>query len=373
MTIKTKDEIQFQNMKRQIITLLMAILPFAAVISQDATKIVAGKYNEYALSYQLPQTCVDIEIETEHIVAKAGPYASYSQKYLGIAPLVTEDSDTWELVKAKSVLARVPDTEVYYNIQLKGGSVPYIYVDKDGILLSLNAEPEIAADDSAATKSPVKGKKGEIDYALSMTEEMLNSGSDMKMAELAAKQIYRLRESRTDLITGDSDQRPDGEALKIMLRQIDEQESRLTAMFTGTVTRTRKTTTVRWFPEKECSNMVVARISEKEGVVDKDNLSGRPLYLTMDNIVRGEEPLDSKGNPQALPKNAVIYNIPGRADITLNYGGRELDRQTLNLTQFGIKFGLAPSLFIDKKAPTYIILYPQTGAIKEVGETVKAQ
>ena len=107
--------------------------------------------------------------------------------------------------------------------------------------------------------------------------------------------------------------------------------------------------------------------------MDKDNLSGRPLYLTMENIVRGEEPLDSKGNPLSLPKNAVIYNIPGRADITLTYGGRETDKQTLNLTQFGIKFGMAPSLFTDKKAPTYLILYPQTGAIRKVGETINAQ
>ena len=361
-------------MRRLILILITAAMPVAAAMSQEATKIIAGKYNEYAVSYLLPQTCVDIEIETEHVVAKAGPYASYTQKYLGIQPLVTEDSDTWELIDAKAVLAGIPDTEVYYNIQLKGGSVPYIYVDKDGILLSINAEPEASAPvDTIEQKSVGQENVGEMDYALSLTEEMLNSGSDMKMAELAAKQIYRLRESRTDLITGDSDQRPDGDALKIMLRQIDEQERRLTAMFTGMVIRTRKTETIRWIPEKECSNLVVARISEKEGVVDKDNLSGRPLYLTMENIVRGEEPLDSKGNPLSLPKNAVIYNIPGRADITLTYGGRETDKQTLNLTQFGIKFGMAPSLFTDKKAPTYLILYPQTGAIRKVGETINAQ
>lgn len=361
-------------MRKLIITLLVAAIPFTVATSQQASKVAAGKYNEYAVSYLLPKTCVDIEIETEHTVAKAGPYSSYSQKYLGIPPLVTEDSDTWKLVRATAALAGVPDTDVYYNIQLKGGSVPYIYVNEEGVLLSVNAEPELSARaDSVARKKRIKDAGEENNYAIVLTEEMLNSGSDMKMAELAAKQIYRLRESRTDLITGDSDQRPDGEALKIMLRQIDEQEQLLTAMFTGTVSRTRKTTTVRWMPEKECSNMVVARISEKEGVVDKDNLSGRPLYLTMENIVKGEEPLDSKGNPLELSKNAVIYNIPGKADITLTYGGKEQDRQTFDLTQFGIKFGMNPSLFTDKKAPTYLILYPQTGAIKKVGETVKAQ
>ena len=362
-------------MRRLILSLLAATVPFTAAISQQAAKIVAGKYNEYAVSYLLPQTCVDIEIEIEHTVAKAGPYAAYSQKYLGIPPLVTEDVDTWELVGAKAVLTGIPDTEVYYNIQLKGGSVPYIFVDREGVLLSVNAEPELPSQSGPEVEKKVRAKENgeDADFSPVLTEEMLNSGSDMKMAELAAKQIYRLRESRTDLITGDSDQRPDGEALKIMLRQIDEQERLLTAMFTGTVSRTRKTATVRWIPEKECSNLVVARISEKEGVVAADNLSGRPLYLTMDNVVKGEEPLDSKGNPLELPKNAVIYNIPGKADITLTYGGRELDRQTLELTQFGIKFGLNPSLFTDKKAPAYMILYPQTGAVKKVGETVKEQ
>lgn len=360
-------------MKALFLTFAAVTASFVAM-AQNETKVIAGKYNEYAVSYLLPKTVVDVEIIAEQSVAKAGPYANYSQKYLGIPANVTKDKESWKLVSATASARGVPDAETYYNVQLKGGASPYVYLDKDGVLLSVNAEPKV---DAAALRPASTGKTAspldDNSYSLALTEEMLLSGSNVKMAELAAKQIYRLRESRTDLITGDSDQKPDGEALKIMLNQIDEQEKRLTAMFTGTVQTRREVSHVTWIPESESDNVVVARISEKDGVVAKDDLSGTPLYISLGSVVRGEEPIDAKGNLLPMPKNAVMYNIPGEASVTLSYGGRDLSSSKLNLTQFGVKFGLNQSLFTDKKAPTYLILYPQTGGIKEIGQNVKEQ
>lgn len=94
------------------------------------------------------------------------------------------------------------------------------------------------------------------------------------MAEVAAKQIYRIRESRMDLSTGDSDQKPaDGEALKLMLQQLDEQEKNLTALFMGTIQTQTVVKHFTWMPQGETTNEVTFRISDISGIVWKTDLA----------------------------------------------------------------------------------------------------
>lgn len=72
-----------------------------------------------------------------------------------------------------------------------------MYLNKDGLLLSINTEP-ITESIKAKTLTPAKTPSPleNNNYASVLTEEMLMSGSTAKMAEVAAKQIYRIRESR---------------------------------------------------------------------------------------------------------------------------------------------------------------------------------
>ena len=64
------------------------------------------------------------------------------------------------------------------------------------------------------------------------------AGSTARQAEVAAKQIYRIRESRLNILTGDADNLPpDGEAMKLVIQQLEEQEKALTNLFTGILTK----------------------------------------------------------------------------------------------------------------------------------------
>ena len=360
-------------MKKIVATAL--IMLSLSTYAAESGKQVAANFNDYSVSYVLPKTVIDIEVELEFTQLKAGPYANYSQKYLGIPAKVTSDSKTWRLVSASAKVSSVPDSSSAYTIQLKSGATPYIYINEEGVLLAVNAEPMTEnvvveeKQDAEMTSSPL----ADDSYSYALTEEMLLSGSNIRMAELAAKQIYRIRESRTDIITGESDQQFDGEALKIMMQQLDEQENRLTVMFTGTKQTQRKTVKFRWIPDGACEDVVVARVSEKEGLVDSNNLSGEPIYISLNNVKRATAPLDSKGLPFVLPENSVIYNLPGEAQLSLTHQGELLFTKKVELTQFGVKFGLAPKLFVDKKIQTYMVLHPKTGAIKEIGQKVLSE
>lgn len=359
---------------KKILAIALIFLSLHAYAAESG-KQVAAKFNDYTVSYVLPKTVIDIDIELELTQLKAGPYANYSQKYLGIPAKVTSDLKSWKLISASAKVSSIPDRDTSYCVQLKSGAIPYIYINEEGVLLAVNAEPikdidnVVQNQETEMTTSPLDDES----YSYALTEEMLLSGSNIRMAELAAKQIYRIRESRTDIITGESDQQFDGEALKIMMQQLEEQETRLTVMFTGTKQTQRKTLRVRWIPNDDCRDVVVARVSEREGLVDSNNLSGEPIYLSLANIVRPKYPLDSKGLPFVLPENSIIYNLPSEAQLSLNYQGEQLFNKKVELTQFGEKFGLAPKLFVDKKLQTYMVLHPNTGGIKEIGQKVLSE
>lgn len=191
---------------------------------------------------------------------------------------ITEDKVFWNLDKVSVTSHGIPDKEQEYLIKFKPGSTPFMYLNKDGLLLSINTEPiteSIKAKTLTPTKTPSPLENN--NYASVLTEEMLMSGSTAKMAEVAAKQIYRIRESRLDLSTGESDQKPaDGAALKLMMQQLDEQENTLMAMFMGTTETEQVVKHFTWTPTEETKNEIIFRISDLIGIVDKNNLSGAP-------------------------------------------------------------------------------------------------
>ncbi|MDE6341890.1 MAG: DUF4831 family protein, partial [Muribaculaceae bacterium] len=91
------------------------------------------------------------------------------------------------------------------------------------------------------------------------------------------------------------------------------------------------------------------------------------VYISVSDVDSPGMPVDSKGQPKKLPRNAVIYNIPGSALISVSGSGRTFFEQQIQLAQFGTTFGLDPALFTDKKEPSYATFDPVTGALIEVG------
>ena len=340
-------------------------LPLLSV-AQDMVKLVPDKFNEYALNYYLPYTVADIEFVATKTVCKAGPYYKYAKKYLGVTDIVTEDSETWAIERVCMVPRGIADTENRYQLTFKSGQTPYIYVNPDGLIYSINAEPEIA-DLSCPPVAP--DEPDSIDVSKVFSEELLMSGSIAKMAEVAAKQIYRIRESRLDLLTGDVDKMPaDGDSFKLIIAQLDAQEAALTALFLGTKSVERVVKRIEYCPEGDVESEILFRFSDFLGFVDADDLSGAPVSISVTVTEKGEYPVDNKGNIVELPKKALAYTIPGKAVIAISYDGRTYVEEELPIAQLGVVYGLDSSWFVDKKAPANAVFDATTGALLRLGK-----
>ena len=357
-------------MKAKHITLIALAAAALTANAQTTQRLTASKLNEFGLIYALPVTVLDVTVEAKRTVKTPGEFFRYAKKYLGIDP-ITEPSDTWNVESVTVTPRGVADEEERYLVQLKGGATPFMLLDENDFPLTINSDDYTAPD---APQLPVSQKAEPTILQTpaaqqAVTEEMLRSTSSAKRAELAAAKIYELRQSRNDIISGNADQMPaDGAAMKLALDNIERQEAALTAMFAGTEQVSTAVRTYSVKPTGEESERVVAgRVSVTEGPVDADNLSGVPVYIDIEVTERGTLPRNEKGEEKKFPKGALAYRIPGSAAVKATVGGQTMYRGNLEVAQYGIVFGLDPSLFTDKKAPAYVIFDASTGAIRELG------
>lgn len=334
------------------------------------TKVVkknAVKANNFGITYSLPKTSLVVATEVTKVTCKAGPYYQYAEKYLGVKNAITEDNVYYTLGKINLINRGIPDADNTYIVEFKQGTVaPYAYLTEDGLLCSINAEYEPSAADIEAAKK-VKSSKSVVTDASVLSEELLMAGSTAKQAEVAAKQIYRIRESRLNILTGEADNLPpDGEAMKLVIQQLEEQERSLTNLFTGIETKETNDYEVTIIPHDELEREIIFRFSKRIGILASDDLGGAPVYMNLKAIERAPQLDFKEAEKKEKSMKGIIYNVPGKAAIEISMNKRTLYKGEAQITQFGSKEGLAPVMFEDKKAPVKIQFYPETGAIKQI-------
>lgn len=343
-------------------------LPAAA---QQTKLLTADKHNEYGLVYTLPITTLEIEAVATRTVKKAGPYYKYAKKYIGTTDVISEDSESWTLDEVDMARNAVPDTENQYLMQLKNGALTYICVDNDGMLLSINKEtaprPAVMLNEPSVT--PENGDRVDIkEYLQYVNEDFIASQSSAKQAQMLAESLMEIREAKISLTRGTAETMPkDGRQLELMLASLAHQEKALTAAFVGTVSTETVTKRYTYVPDKE-GKEILFRFSDFAGFVDADDLQGDAVYLHTEVVTEPEIPVDAKGKEKQLPKDAVIYNLPGTARITMYHIGDKLYEQEMQFAQFGTQFGLNPLLFSAKKERSYAVFDPLTGALHTIGE-----
>lgn len=189
------------------------------------------------------------------------------------------------------------------------------------------------------------------------------ASSTAKMAELVAKEIYSIRESKNALLRGQADNMPsDGAQLKIMLDNLNLQEEAMTQMFSGTRDKEESTFTVRLTPDKELTNEVAFRFSKKLGVVANNDLAGVPYYISLKDLKTVNIP-QNDGKKKEM--DGIAYNLPGQALVTLTDGKKKLYEAEIPVTQFGIIEYLAPILF-NKSSTIKVYFNPATGGLLKV-------
>ena len=351
-------------MRKLILTL--GLFTALGVCAQETVKVTANKFNGYGIVYSLPKTAIDVRATVTRSVEKPGPFAQFAQKYLGQSPTVTQERTVWKIENVDILPKGIADPEKRYAIQLKKENRTAFYLNEEGMLVSINHAPAPAPTRSAPSpeKAAKKEQKQAAEYAQLYTETMLISSSTRNMAEAAAQQIYLLREYRLDLLTGNSDEIPQGQSFEILLREMDKREALLTSLFLGTVESETLVEDIVIDPENK--NSVAFRFSERKGILPADDLSGEPIYVSTEVKEVIEAPTDSKGKVIAPASNALVYITPGKADVKVSYKGEALCQKEIPMAQLGAAYGIDPSVFNGSGA-VEATFCPESGALLHIG------
>ena len=346
-------------MRKLIIAAGLLTAASAYAQTEVTTGVTRGK--DYGVVYTLPKTQLEFEIKANKVTYQPGEFSKYADRYLRLNNVSGEPEEYWELVSVKVTPVGLPDSESTYFVKLKDKTVaPLIELTEDGIIKSINVP--FSGKTTAPTAPVTSSTKQKLNPRDFLTEEILMANSSAKMAELVAKEIYNIRDSKNALLRGQADNMPkDGAQLKIMLDNLNAQEEAMTEMFSGTQNKEEKTFTLRLTPDKELSNEIAFRFSKKLGLVANDDLAGAPYYITLKD-------LKSVNIPQEDGKKkleGIAYNVPGKGFITLTDGKKKVYEGEVPVTQFGIKEYLAPVLF-NKNSTIKVTFDPITGGLIKV-------
>ena len=348
-------------MKKKIIWLAGLLIATNSYAQTDVTVgVMRGK--DYGVTYILPKTEIEVIIETTKHTYTPGEVCKYADRYLRMGSVSADPEIHWTIDKIETHVAGIPDKKNVYFVKLKDKTVaPLMELTENGIIRSINMplSERNKVQSPQATDTEVQDN---IDPRKFLTEEILMASSRAKMAELVAKEIYNIRESKNAFLRGEADNMPqDGAQLKIMLDNLNLQERAMTEMFSGQVKKETKTFTIRLTP-KEMDNEIVFRFSKRLGIVANDDLAGEPYYISISDLKTPTLPVDDGKKKM----DGIAYNVPGRAHVTLtdNNNKRLFDGE-LPITQFGTIEYLAPVLF-NKNSTVKVLFDTATGGLIKV-------
>ncbi len=316
------------------------------------------------LYYHLPATVINIEVTARKVTEKRGPYYRFSERYLNLSDIITEDNEYWEITGANIYTTGTPDTSRYYSISAEGTPAgAAISLTPDGTLLGFNisSSDAIKAKKSAPGNNRNQHSPEPISFDdIPFTEEQLIKTSSAATAEEVAAEIYNIRDYRRRLLEGDIQNLPPDEgAYKRILESLDRMEKQYLSLFKGKKQEETQMRTFTFMPDANTTdNQVLFRFSSNKGFAGIEDMTGTPVYIE----VIGED-TDKKNqiSGNSKERTGMIYCKPQKATVKVIDRTRLLNQKDILIGQYGTLHTLPVSLLDDPD--TTIELDPTTGAI----------
>jgi hypothetical protein len=308
------------------------------------------------VSYALPMTSLGFDVEAVQEKFYAGPYAKFARKYLGIEAR-EEDEQTYQLASVKITPSIEADQSSRYVVALSsknGSATAFLQMTTQGLISVKDgsfgeaavwrfpartsgdfSDKGVGSNLTAEATTLYQGVKRESAYnQVAVQQNMVVEKSLEKKAQEAAEMIFNLRRTRVQIITGDTDANYSGEAMSSALAEIARLEKEYMTLFVGysEFQTQRKHFDIVPVNNERMKVQVVFRLSDEEGLLPADNLSGKPYFIdiTPEGIAAGEGVRPSKGTA------ALVYRIPAICQLTLSDGSDILLQSRLPIYQFGV-------------------------------------
>ncbi len=351
-------------MKRKIALLFIA---FSGLYIAQAQHLQEG---EPALVYYSPKTSIVLDFSYTEEVHETGPYAQYAYKLLGIKEIETGNKTLFHLNDISIRSHTDVDLTRPHKVVATSESMQLLSINERGLLVGYNLPPyEKKAKHNHEDKDPIA--MAGTSRAASIPEEVLKTSALSDQAEIVAKQIYHIREARMYLLSGEVEHAPaDGEAMKLVLDEMARQEEELTALFVGRSRKTEKHKQIEIYPNAgELEHEEMLYFSSENGFTAADNIDAKPILIHADftRPVVESSNTDKKKSKEMPIASQIVYNMPGRAEVRVDYEGKQLAAKMISVAQLGVDVPLPQALFTGDKLPV-IVISEKTGNILSISK-----
>jgi hypothetical protein len=318
---------------------------------------------EASYLYSLPMHVLKVEVTFREVQYLPGPFGEYAERYLGITDVIRQKRSAWKLEQVSVTPHLEMDPRHFYSLSVMSGNF-------DGSILSSLAERQVIMDGTCLVQETLTSsgngsvleeylpfidlgitgnfeERTETMYKTLVTDtsfvqvpverSVVEQKSPSKKAEEAADFLLEVRTRRFEMLTGEYEVFPDGEAMDAAIRKLDQVEAAYLSLFTGkTVTRSMIRS---WFitPEEGAASSTyrLGMFSGQLGFIPPDLLEGAPLTLEIEptGVVAG--PAQQFGPVTQPQENVLIYRLPDVALLKVRWGEEVLLEQRLSLYQAG--------------------------------------
>ena len=350
-------------MENQINTKMNRIFKTLSAVALMAMPVLASGQKKSdpqgSLTYCLPSTVINLEVEALQEKFYAGPYAKYAEKYLGIK-VRQKDETTYQLVQINMTPSVEADQSERYMMSVDKGKI-------DASFLKLSAAGLVSFSDAIAggetkwrfparTSGDFSGKgvssnltseatvlykndRKESEYnKVSVQQNMIVAKSPEKKAAETADMILDLRKQRLQIVTGDTDATYSGEAMAAAIEELTRLEKEYMTLFTGYSESQVQKMNFEVIPDpaRESQRYIAFRLSDTAGLVPADNLSGKPIALELipQAIAPLEEPVEK--DPKKSVAVLAYYRIPAICTVKLTEGVDILLQTRVPVYQLGV-------------------------------------
>lgn len=305
------------------------------------------------LAYSLPKTTLSFEVTAVREQFYAGPYAKYASKYLGIDARQS-DKTTYEITEIKMSPCVEADQSRRFVVTPGDGTKTFLQLSAQGLIsisdgmtgeISYWRFPSrskgdfsgkgISSNLTSEEATLYKNVKTADSYnKVAIRQDMVVSKSAEQRAKEAAEMIFNLRKKRVQIVTGDTDATFSGEAMGSVINEITKLEQEYMTLFTGYSDFKTETKKFDVVPDaKNAKQVYVAfRLSDREGLVSADNMTGKPYLLEL----KPEKVSDPTGDVKpSKSTNIAVYRIPAVCEVKLSDGMRSLLKDRIPVYQLG--------------------------------------
>jgi len=317
-----------------------------------------------AVYYSLPQTVITIKVNYTKTTYIPGPYADYAKKYLGIEGVENAPKEEYAIAQIEIVTHQESDPKaIFVVLPSSRGYGNFLQLCREGLVLPVSSlasgsetetiqEPkgdELAFKDLSIT--PFIAQENTTFYGRTLRDSayvrvpiqrtMIIERNSEEKAREAADLIFSIRKKRLDFLTPDVDHPFAGDALQVILNELQRLENEYLSLFIGrriVQSFSKKFAFIPSNPEGE--NAIIFRFSESKGVLPETDLSGRPILL---EIQKPEYPSNYdtvKGDLENYMKKVKFdtyqYRIPATVNLRLIDGKQVLASKRVSVYQYGI-------------------------------------